>query len=79
MIAIVGTQYWDPEVFREYYPRAYRIHKLINQPENVKRFIIGRQFCTVLTNFMLGQVFTFANFKNPGVNPIIFFIVIKSG
>lgn len=79
MIAIVGTQYWDPESFRESHPRAYKIHKLINQPENVKRFIIGRQFCTVLTNFILAQIFTFANFPNPGWNPVIFFIIIKSG
>ncbi len=32
MIAIVGTQYWDPEVFRHVYPRAYRLHQLMNQP-----------------------------------------------
>ena len=69
----------DPEEFREYYPRAYKLHLLINQPENVKRFIIGRQFCTVLTNFMLSQVFTFAGFKNTGYNPVLFFIIVKSG
>jgi hypothetical protein len=59
MIAIVGTQYWDPEQFREAYPRAYEMHKFVNQPDNVKRFIIGRQFFTVLTNFLLAQIFTF--------------------
>lgn len=112
MIAIVGTQYWDPgksrylnvcksahlifllflifyilgwrqlldaESFRDVYPRAYRIHKLINQPDNVKRFIIGRQFCTVLTGFLLAQIFTFANFENEGYDPVAFFIIIKSG
>ena len=51
----------------------------MNQPDNVKRFIIGRQFCTVLTNFLLAQVFTFANWKNTSFNPVLFFIVIKSG
>lgn len=53
MIAIVGTQYWDPEQWKDTYPRAYVMHKFVNQPENVKRFIIGRQFFTVLTNFLL--------------------------
>lgn len=67
------------ETFRIAYPRAYRIHKLINQPDNVKRFIIGRQFCTVLTGFLLAQIFTFANFPNPGYDPIAFFIIVKSG
>jgi len=79
MIAIVTTQYWDPEQFREVYPRAYKIHKLINQPDNVKRFIIGRQFCTVLTGFLLAEIFTFAFFVNTGYNEVLFYIVIKSG
>jgi Silicon transporter/Cyclin M transmembrane N-terminal domain len=79
MIAIVGTQYWDPETFRDAYPRAYKLHKLINQPDNVKRFIIGRQFCTVLTGFLLAQIFTFAQFPNPGYNPVGFFIIVRSG
>jgi len=79
MIAITETQYWDRELWKEYYPFCYFLHSIINQPDNVKRFIIGRQFCTVLTNFLLGQVFTLANFPNPGWNPIIFYIVVKSG
>ena len=56
MIAIVATQYWDRETFKDAYPRAYALHELINRPDNVKRFIIGRQFCTVLTNFLLAQI-----------------------
>jgi len=79
MIAIVATQYWDPETWKDVYPVAYATHKLVNLPDNVKRFIIGRQFFTVLTNFLLGQIFTFAFFENPGWNPILFYIVIKSG
>jgi len=79
MIAIVETQYWDREDFKDYYPNAYWLHTIINQPDNVKRFIIGRQFCTVLTNFLLAQVFTFAGWKNTGLNDVIFFIGVKSG
>lgn len=79
MIAIVATQYWDPETWKDVYPRAYKIHKLVNQPDNVKRFIIGRQFCTVLTGFLLAQIFTFNNFDSAGYNPIAFFIIVKSG
>jgi len=79
MIAIVGTQYWDPETFRHAYPRAYKVHKLVNKPDNVKRFIIGRQFFTVLTNFLLAQIFTFANFHNLGWHPALFYVVVESG
>lgn len=31
MICIVETQYWDPETFKDAYPRAYKIHKLLNK------------------------------------------------
>jgi hypothetical protein len=79
MIAIVGTQYWDPETFKDVYPRAYAIHKFVNKPNNVKRFIIGRQFFTVLTNFLLAQVFTFSGWKHGSINPVIFYIVVQSG
>lgn len=79
MIAIVGTQYWDPETFKEVYPRAYKIHKLVNKPDNVKRFIIGRQFFTVLTNFLLAQIFTFSFWEAGSINSVVFFIVVKSG
>jgi hypothetical protein len=79
MIAIVATQYWDKESFKEAYPRAYLLHELVNRPNNVKRFIIGRQFCTVVTNFMLGQITTLDSFPSDGYNPIGFYIIVKSG
>jgi hypothetical protein len=79
MIAVVATQYWEKESFKEAYPRAYMLHELVNRPDNVKRFIIGRQFCTVLSNFMLGQCTHMHNFPSDGYNPIGFYIIIKSG
>lgn len=80
MIAVVGTQYWDRSTFIEYYPRAAMLHELMTRDkDNVKRFIIGRQFCTVLTNFMLGQITTMAHFPSDGYNPIGFYIIVKSG
>ena len=79
MIAIAATQYWDPEQWRECYPRAYDVHKLVNQPEGVKKFIIGRQFFTVLTGFLLAEVFTFAFWTNDGYDPVGFYILVQSG
>jgi len=35
MICIVETQFWDPESWRDVYPRAYRLHKLLNKPDNM--------------------------------------------
>ena len=79
MIAIVCTQYWDRETFKEAYPRAYLLHKIINRPHNVKRFIIGRQFCTVLTGFVLAQITTFNGWQHGSINKVVFFIVVQSG
>jgi hypothetical protein len=79
MIAIVAIQYYDRESFREAYPRTYMLHELVTRPDNVKRFIIGRQFCTVLTNFMLAQSTVFAAWPSDGFEPTLFWICVKSG
>jgi hypothetical protein len=79
MIAIVATQYWDREQFKEAYPRAYVLHELINRPDNVKRFIIGRQFCTVLTGFVLAQITTFNGWQHGAYNKVGFYIIVQSG
>eukprot|EP01034_Spumella_vulgaris_P024936 gene24936-31334_t len=68
MIAIVGTQYWDPETFRE-------VHVLMSQPENVKRFIIGRQFFAGL----LAQTCTMTNFPSEGYNWILLPTCVQLG
>lgn len=61
------------------YPRTYKVHELVNRPDNVKRFIIGRQFFTVLVVFVLAQVTTFPDWSNSGYDPVLFFIVVQSG
>jgi hypothetical protein len=79
MICIVSTQYWDPEDFRESHPRAFALHKLVNKPDLVKRFIVGRQFFTLLTNFLLAQITVFSTWSSEGYDPVLFFIFIRSG
>lgn len=79
MIAIVGTQYWDPEVFRNVYPRAYKLHRVMNQPENVKRFIIGRQFFCVYTNFILAQLCHYKHLHVDGIPLGLEWLFFKSG
>jgi len=54
-------------------------HSFLYTHTHSKRFIIGRQFCTVLTGFLLAQIFTLANFENTGYDPIGFYIIVKSG
>lgn len=79
MICIVATQYWDRETFKVSHPRAYMMHELVNRPENLKRFIVGRQFFTVLTNFLLAQTLVFPLWPRGNVPGVLFFIAIRSG
>ena len=79
MICIVATQYWNPEDFKGSHPRAYQLHKIVNTPDTVKRFIIGRQFFTICTNFILAQICVFPVWPSDGYNPVLFFILIRSG
>jgi hypothetical protein len=79
MICIVATQYWDPEEFKESHPRAYQMHVIVNRPDTVKKFIVGRQFFTLMTNFLLAQISVFPAFPSDGYNEVLFFIVVRSG
>lgn len=79
MIAVVATQYWDRESFKEVYPRAYALHELLNRPDNVKRFIIGRQAWTVCTGFLIAQITTFHTWQAGSYNKVLFYIVVQSG
>lgn len=79
MIAIVATQYYDKESFKQTFPRAYAIHELVNRPDNVKRFIIGRQFFTVLTVFLIAGCTTFVDWPAGDINKALFWTLIKSG
>jgi len=79
MICIVATQYWNPEDFKATHPRAYQLHKIVNAPDTVKKFIVGRQFFTLVTNFILAQVCVFPLWPSEGYNPVLFFILIRSG
>jgi len=79
MIALVATQYWDKETFKEAYPSAWACHELVNRPDNMKRFIIGRQFFTVLVVFLIAQCSTFPEWPSGNVDPTLFWICIKSG
>ena len=80
MITIAATTDWDRETWKEAYPRAYAVHELVNDGHKVKAFIIGRQFMTLLTGFVLAEIFTFANMENTfGMNEGLFYIIFKSG
>ena len=80
MIAVTATKdMLTTDIDPDRYPRARMIHALINaSPKNMKRFIVGRQFCTVLTTFIIAQLTTFPEWKS-SVAPGLFWILFNSG
>ena len=43
----------------EVYPRAQRCHALVNTPQKVKKFLVGRQFFVIFVVFLIAQLTTF--------------------
>lgn len=80
MIAVAATTDWNRETWKDAYPRAYAVHEIVNGPDCVKAFIIGRQFMTLLTGFILAEIFTFANLENDGSMPDgLHYFIFRSG
>jgi len=95
MIAIVSTQRLAfPENFRalKLHARAYLVHDVCNttalhegKMNNVKKFIMGRQFLTVSMVFLLSQITIFPDWNyfsttdTNTVHDIVTFILFRSG
>ena len=49
------------EGFRRSHPRAFRLHAMVKDGQNVQRFLVGRQFFVVFVVFLIAQLTTFRN------------------
>lgn len=65
--ACVAVEKWDMKLYGEQYPRAVKCHALIDTPEKVKKFLVGRQFFVIFIVFFIAQITSF-----PGRSIIIF-------
>jgi len=43
----VSVEKWDMTKYKETYPRAYKCYLLVDTPEKVKKFLMGRQFYVI--------------------------------
>jgi hypothetical protein len=43
----------------ETFPRACKTHKLVDTPQKVKKFLVGRQFFTIFVVFLISQITSF--------------------
>ncbi len=57
--AVVAIEKWDMTQYAERYPRAVKCHALVDTPEKVKKFLVGRQFFVIFVVFLLAQITTF--------------------
>ncbi len=57
--AVVSVEKWDMKQYAERFPRAVRCHSLVDTPEKVKKFLVGRQFFTIFVVFLLAQTTSF--------------------
>lgn len=46
--AVVAIQAWPMHEYANRYPRAAKLHKLVDTPAKVKKFLVGRQFLLVI-------------------------------
>ena len=56
---VVAMEKWDMSVYQERYPRACKVHKLVDTPVKVKKFLVGRQFFTIFVVFLISQITSF--------------------
>lgn len=57
--ACVAVEKWDMKLYAAEYPRALKCHALVDTPEKVKKFLVGRQFFVIFVVFFIAQVTTF--------------------
>lgn len=43
----VSVEKWDMSAYESSHPRAYKCYKLIDTPDKVKKFLVGRQFFVI--------------------------------
>ena len=55
----VAVEKWDMEKYAAEYPRALKCHALVDTPEKVKKFLVGRQFFVIFVVFLLAEITTF--------------------
>jgi Silicon transporter len=56
--ALVGLQPVDPSLYSKSHPRAFKCTALAHKGDNMERFIVGRQFLTVMVVFVINLMTT---------------------
>lgn len=57
--ACVSIEKWDMAKYVDIYPRAVKVHTLVDTPEKVQKFLVGRQFFVIFVVFLIAEITTF--------------------
>ena len=55
----VAVHNWDMSEHGGTFPRAVKVHQLIDTPDKLKKFLVGRQFLGIFVVFLVAQITTF--------------------
>jgi hypothetical protein len=59
LIFVNNPLYYYYSQHTETFPRACKTHKLVDTPQKVKKFLVGRQFFTIFVVFLIAQITSF--------------------
>lgn len=67
--------------YAEKFPRAVKCHALVDTPEKVKKFLVGRQFFVIFVVFLIAQITSFDHMPSDfgGMPPVLLTILVKTG
>lgn len=57
---VVSIEKWDMAAYAKDYPRVCKLALLVDTPEKVKRFLVGRQFCLLFIVFLIAEITRFS-------------------
>ena len=79
--ACVAVEKWDMTSYLDKYPRAVKCQALVDNPEKVKKFLVGRQFFVIFVVFLIAEITSFPYMPTDfaGLPPLLLTILIKTG
>ena len=78
---MVAIEKWDMSQYEETYPRVYKLYKLVDTREKVKKFLVGRQFFVIFVVFLIAEITTFPYIPNnfASLPPTFITIFLQTG
>ena len=79
--ANVSVEKWDLTEYKDRFPRACEVQKLVTDNKLVRQFLVGRQFCVIFVVFVIVQITSFPHVPKTlwGLPESFVLIMIQTG